>query len=80
MDHQLLQHLLFFEALLPLFKIRLRPRLVLPTPMKVSEQEVFLISVVMLVIGFVAGYATRVWKTKEGVPVLDDEYDRETTL
>ena len=80
MDHQLLQHLLFFEALLPLFKIRLRPCLVLPTPMKVSEQEVFLISVVMLAIGFVAGYATRVWKTKEGVPVLDDEYDRETTL
>ena len=48
--------------------------------MKVSEQEVFLISVVMLAIGFVAGYATRVWKTKEGVPILDDEYDRETTL
>jgi len=44
----------------------------------VGVGTVILIAFIMLVIGFMSGYVVRLWRSKKGVPILDEDPDEET--
>ena len=48
-----------------------------PPTTSVGVGTVVLIAFIMLVIGFVSGYVVRLWRSKKGVPILDEEPEDE---
>ena len=44
----------------------------------VGVGTVILIAFIMLVVGFMSGYFVRLWRSKKGVPILDEDPDEET--
>ena len=44
----------------------------------VGVGTVILIAFIMLVVGFMSGYVVRLWRSKKGVPILDEDPDEET--
>ena len=49
-----------------------------PPTTSVGVGTVILIAFFMLVIGFMSGYVVRLWRSKKGVPILDEDPDEET--
>ena len=43
----------------------------------VGVGAVILIAFIMLVVGFMSGYVVRLWRSKKGVPILDEDPDEE---
>ena len=49
-----------------------------PPTTSVGVGTVILIAFIMLVVGFMSGYFVRLWRSKKGVPILDEDPDEET--
>ncbi len=49
-----------------------------PPTTSVGVGTVILIAFIMLVVGFMSGYVVRLWRSKKGVPILDEDPDEET--